>query len=250
MSLKVSVITVTFNSAATIGQTILSVINQTYSNIEYIVIDGQSTDGTLSIIEKYRQRISKVISEKDEGLYDALNKGIDAATGDVIAILHSDDFYTGTRVVEEYVKVFERENCDAVYADLYYVQKENSEKITRKWKSGKYAKGAFLRGWMPPHPTFFVRKYVYEKYGKFDTGFWTSADYELMLRFIHRFGIKVAYLPHFTVKMRAGGQSNVSVKNRISANMEDRRAWKVNNLRPRFYTLYLKPLRKILQFLP
>jgi glycosyltransferase involved in cell wall biosynthesis len=249
MSLKVSVITVTFNSATTIGQTILSVIDQTYSNIEYIIVDGQSTDGTLATVEKYRHRISKVISEKDEGLYDAINKGIDAATGDIIAILHSDDFYTGPSVVEEYVKVFEREKCDAVYADLYYVLKENSEKIVRKWKSGEYSQGAFLRGWMPPHPTFFVRKHVYEKYGKFNTDFWTSADYELMLRFIHRFGIKVAYLPRVTVKMRAGGQSNVSVKNRVAANIEDRRAWKVNNVRPKFYTLYLKPLRKILQFL-
>jgi glycosyltransferase involved in cell wall biosynthesis len=249
MSLKVSVITITYNSAETLEQTILSVTNQTYNNIEYIIVDGKSTDSTLSIVEKHKDKISKVISEKDKGLYDALNKGIDLATGDIIAILHSDDFYINENVIQKYVDVFTKQNCEAVYSDLYYVDRKNTDKITRKWKSGNYKPGSFLNGWMPPHPTFFVKKELYSEFGKFNLDFKTAADYELMLRFIHKNKIKLGYLPEYTVKMRVGGQSNESVKNRVNANMEDRKAWEVNGLKPRFYTLWLKPLRKISQFL-
>jgi glycosyltransferase involved in cell wall biosynthesis len=245
---KISIITVTYNSAATLEETILSVISQNYPDIEYIIVDGESTDGTIQIAEKYKSSISKIIREKDKGLYDALNKGIDAASGDIIGILHSDDFYTSTDVVRAYAKVFDEKNCDAVYADLYYVNRNNTSKIVRTWKSGKYHKGSFLNGWMPPHPTFFVRRHIYEKYGKFNLELKSAADYELMLRFIHRHQISLQYLPQFTVKMRAGGKSNESVKNRVNANLEDRRAWEINGLEPKFYTLYLKPLRKLLQF--
>ncbi len=226
----------------------LSVLNQTYDNIEYIIIDGGSTDGTLSIVEKYRNKINKVISEKDKGLYDALNKGIDAATGDVIGFLHSDDFYTSNDVILSYVETFARTNADAVYSDLYYVDKYNTTKIIRKWTSGTYEKSSFINGWMPPHPTFFVKKNIYKQYGKFNLSFKSAADYELMLRFIERYKIKIAYLPYFSVKMRVGGKSNITIKNRLNANIEDRKAWSVNGLRPRFYTLYLKPFRKLLQF--
>jgi glycosyltransferase involved in cell wall biosynthesis len=246
--LKISIITVTYNSASTLEQTIQSVIGQTYPSIEYIVVDGGSTDDTIKITGKYRSGISKFVSEKDKGLYDALNKGIDLATGDVIAILHSDDFYIDNAVIEKYVKVFEDEGCDAVYSDLYYVDKNKTDKTIRKWKSGTYKKNAFLYGWMPPHPTFFVKKEIYLKYGKFNLDFKSAADYELMLRFIHKHKIRLSYLPEFTVKMRMGGKSNVTVQNRINANLEDRKAWEVNGLKPKFYTLYLKPLRKILQF--
>ncbi|MEI8137966.1 MAG: glycosyltransferase family 2 protein [Bacteroidota bacterium] len=248
MNLKVSIITVTFNSAATLEQTILSITQQTYTNIEYIIVDGGSTDGTLEIIEKYKNKISKFISEKDNGLYDALNKGIDLATGDVIGILHSDDFYTDNNVVQKYVNTFIKNNSEAVYADLFYVDKDNTNKIIRKWKSGKHNPNSFLHGWMPPHPTFFVKREVYQKFGKFNLEFKHSADYELMLRFIHKNKIKINYLHEFTIKMRVGGQSNFSIQNRIRANTEDREAWKVNDLKPRFYTSYLKPLRKISQF--
>lgn len=246
--MKVSIITVTYNSVATVEQTLRSVIGQAFDNIEYIIIDGASTDGTLEIINKYKSNISKIVSEKDKGLYDALNKGIKLATGDVIGILHSDDFYIHNNVLRDYVNVFEKQKCDAVYSDLYYVKAEDTNKIVRKWKSGMYKPGAFLNGWMPPHPTFFVKKTVYEKHGLFNTSFKTAADYELMLRFIHKYNIHLAYLPEYTVKMRVGGKSNASVKNRVNANLEDRKAWEVNELKPRFYTLYLKPLRKILQF--
>ncbi len=246
--MKISIITITFNSAATLEQTILSVIGQTYKNVEYIVVDARSTDDTLKITEKYKSNISKLLSEKDEGLYHALNKGIELATGDVVGILHSDDFYITKDVIQNYVAVFEKEKCDAVYADLFYVDKDNTDKILRKWKSGNYNETSFKNGWMPPHPTFFVKREMYQNFGKFNTEFKTAADYELMLRFILKNKIKIAYLPQFTVKMRIGGKSNVTVKNRVNANLEDRKAWEINGLKPRFYTLFLKPLRKIFQF--
>lgn len=246
--MKISIITITFNSAATIEQTINSVLEQTYPEIEYIIVDGGSTDDTLKIIEKYKAGIAKFISEKDNGLYDALNKGISMATGDVIGILHSDDFYIDKNVIEKYAGKFIKTNADAIYSDLFYVDKDNTNKIIRKWKSGNHKPNSFLHGWMPPHPTFFVKRAVYQKFGKFNLDFKHSADYELMLRLIHKNKIRVDYLHEFTIKMRVGGQSNVSVQNRINANKEDRKAWKVNGLKARFYTSYLKPLRKVLQF--
>lgn len=247
--MKISIITVTYNSAATLEETILSVINQSYNNIEYIIVDGKSSDSTLSIIDKYKSRIAKFISEKDNGIYDALNKGIQMASGDVIGILHSDDFYTSNDIIQKIAARFENEKCDALYGDLLYVSKDNTNKIIRKWKAGELNSHSFLFGWMPPHPTFFVKKEVYEKHKAFNLDFKTSADYELMLRLLYKHKIKTAYLPEYLVKMRMGGQSNVTTKNRILANLEDRKAWEVNGLKPYFFTLFFKPLRKISQFL-
>lgn len=247
--LKVSIITTTYNSASTIEDTLRSVTSQDYGNIEYIIIDGLSKDNTLEIVNKYKNKISKVISEKDTGIYDALNKGIDAASGDIVALLHSDDFYIDNHVVSKIVECFEKNNCDGVYANLYYVDKDNANKIVRKWRSGKYRHGKFLNGWMPPHPAFFVKKSCYEKFGKFNLALRSAADYELMLRFIHKNKISLAYLDEYVVKMRTGGQSNASVQNRLKANQEDREAWRINGLKPRIYTLTFKPLRKIIQFI-
>jgi glycosyltransferase involved in cell wall biosynthesis len=247
--MKVSVITVTFNSAATVEDTLLSVERQSHADIEHVVVDGGSTDGTLEIIGRHREHIAKLITGPDHGIYDALNKGIAAATGEVIGILHSDDIYADKEVVADYVSVFKKENCAAVYADLHYVDRRDPGRIIRRWKSGRYSRKAFLNGWMPPHPTFFVRREAFARYGNFSTELRTAADYELMLRFLFRHNISVGYLPRCTVKMRAGGASNVSLRARINANLEDRMAWKMNGLRPRFYTLFLKPLRKIFQFL-
>jgi glycosyltransferase involved in cell wall biosynthesis len=247
--LKISIITVTFNSAETIEKTIQSVISQSYKNLEYIIVDGKSTDETLAIIETYKSHITKIVSEKDNGLYDALNKGIALATGDIIGILHSDDFYTDTNVLQLYADTFSKNKLDAVYSDLYYVDRINTAKIIRKWKSGSYKANSFLYGWMPPHPTFFVKSDCYKKFGNFNLQFKSAADYELMLRFIHKNKINITYLQYFTVKMRVGGKSNASVTNRVNANIEDRKAWEINNLKPYFFTLYFKPLRKIIQFL-
>lgn len=248
MNPKVSIITVCYNSERTIEDTLQSVINQSYPNIEYIVIDGISTDKTLSIINKYKDKITTILSEKDNGIYDAINKGIRLATGDIIANLNSDDFYIDNNVITDVVATFEKEKTDTLYADLYYVDAFDTNKIVRYWKSKQYQEGLFLKGWMPPHPTFFVKKEVYQQYGLFDLQFKSAADYEIMLRFIHRFKTSIAYLPRVIVKMRVGGVSNASLKNRIKANQEDRKAWKVNGLKPHAFTLIFKPLSKLFQF--
>lgn len=246
--MKISIITVTYNSAATLEATLASVASQDYKDIEYIIVDGLSSDNTLEVISKYKQRVAKVVSEKDNGIYDALNKGIALATGDVIGILHSDDFYVHDKVISRIAEEFDR-GADSVYADLQYVSRDNTAKVIRHWRSGNYREGIFLAGWMPPHPTFFVRKWCYDKYGSFNTILKSAADYELMLRMLHKHKISTAYIPEVIVKMRVGGKSNASLMNRINANREDRLAWKLNGLEPGLLTLTFKPLSKIRQFL-
>ncbi len=201
----------------------------------------------MHIVNQYKDKITTLVSEKDNGLYDALNKGIALATGDIIGILHSDDFYTTNTVIAHIIETITKHNADAAYADLYYVDKNDTNIVFRKWKSGNYKQGLFLNGWMPPHPTFFAKRKCYEEFGSFNLNLVSAADYELLLRFIHKHKIKLAYLPEFIIKMRVGGKSNVSLYNRLRANNEDRKAWKLNGLTPRFYTLYFKPLRKIIQ---
>jgi glycosyltransferase len=247
--MKVSIITISYNSAETIEDTIKSVVSQDYPNIEYIIIDGASKDETLTIVGQYKDKIAKVISEKDKGIYDAMNKGVDHATGDIIGILNSDDYYYDESVISEVVRLFEQEQTDGLYADLVYVDRADPDRVIRYWKSGSYKDGKFLRGWMPPHPTFFVKREVYEKYGLYSTDLRSAADYEFMLRVIHKHKISLSYMPRILTKMRVGGMSNVSLKNRWRANMEDRRAWKINGLKPKWYTLTVKPLSKLLQFL-
>jgi len=246
---RVSIITVCFNSAKTIEDTIKSVLTQTYKNIEYIIIDGGSTDNTLEIIQQYKDDIAVIVCEKDNGLYDAINKGIGLATGEIVANLNSDDFYIDNNVIGDVVAKFEQEKTALLYSDLYYVEAENTDKVTRYWKSGIYTKGAFYKGWMPPHPTFFVKKEVYDKYGVFNLQLKSAADYEIMLRFIHKYECTVSYLNRVTVRMRVGGVSNASLANRIKANREDKLAWKINGLKPKPFTFILKPLSKISQFL-
>ncbi|MFN8356529.1 MAG: glycosyltransferase family 2 protein [Spirosomataceae bacterium] len=246
--MKVSIITVCFRAEKTIEECILSVLEQTYSPIEYIIIDGASTDGTLAIIQSFGGQITKVISEPDRGIYDAMNKGIQIATGDIIGILNADDVYAHKYAIEHVVNTFSQTKSQAVYADLVYMD-ASLQRVTRYWKSGSYHDGDFLLGWMPPHPTFFVKKEVYKHYGNFRTDLKIAADYELMLRFIHKHGIQVAYLSDILVKMREGGISNASLGNRFDALKEDKLAWEVNGLKPFFYTHWFKPLRKVTQFL-
>ena len=246
--MKISVITVAYNSSATIRDTIESVLAQNYPDFEYILVDGQSTDNTLDIIRSYAHANIRWISEPDKGIYDAMNKGLKMATGDIIGILNSDDFYSDSEVLAKIARTFTEQQVDSVYSDLVYVDEKDTTKLVRYWKSGAYKEGSFLTGWMPPHPTFFVRRQVYEQYNPFDVRLKSAADYELMLRFIHKFKISVAYIPEILVKMRAGGKSNASLKNRLRANREDRLAWEYNMLTPRLYTLLLKPLRKVVQF--
>lgn len=247
--MKVSLITVSYNSEDTIEETFLSVFSQKGVDLEYIVIDGGSRDRTLAIIEKHRDKIDHFLSEKDNGIYDAMNKGLKMATGDVIGILNSDDVLAGETILGDLVSAFEKSNADGLYGDLVYVGRDDLSKVSRKWVSGNYLDGDFKKGWMPPHPTFYVKKEVYEKYGLFNLNFSSAADYEIMLRFIHKHKISITYLPKVMVKMRQGGKSNASFSNRLKANREDRKAWEVNGLKPGPFTLLFKPLSKLSQFI-
>lgn len=246
--MKISIITATYNSAATVGDTLDCVREQLYHDIEHIIVDGRSSDNTLEIVSKF-PHVAKIISEKDKGIYDAMNKGIGMATGDVIGILNSDDMYTDSRVLSDVAEAFEDPRIMTVYANLQYVHADNTSKVLRTWNSGPYREKNFYYGWMPPHPTFFVRKEVYERAGLFNLDLRSAADYELMLRVLVKYGFSTHYISRVIVKMRAGGMSNASLGNRLRANKEDRLAWKLNDLEPYFFTLYIKPLRKIHQFI-
>jgi glycosyltransferase len=244
---RISIVTATYNSAATVRQTLLSIRDQDYPQVEHIIIDGLSKDDTLKIVGEF-PHVARLISEKDGGIYDAMNKGIAIASGDIIGILNSDDVYMDNRVLSLIAGIFADDRVEACYADLQYVREDDTEKVLRTWKSGKFRRQAFYWGWMPPHPTFFVRADVYRKVGHFDTRLRSSADYELMLRILVKNGMTAKYIPQVIVKMRAGGMSNASFWHRLRANKEDRQAWKMNGLRPYFFTLLVKPIRKIPQF--
>ena len=246
--MKVSVITATFNSAATLTDTLSSVRDQTYPLVEHLIIDGGSKDNTMEIVAGF-PHVKQICSEKDRGIYDAMNKGVKRATGDIVGILNSDDFYASENVLREVVDTFQQSGCDAVYGDLQYVDKDDVSKIVRYWRSGPYQHGAFKWGWMPPHPSFFVRRALYDRFGFFNLDMETAADYELMLRMIHKEGASLQYLPNVLVKMRTGGASNASLASRLKANTDDRKAWEINGVKPYWFTLYLKPIRKITQFI-
>jgi glycosyltransferase involved in cell wall biosynthesis len=245
--MKISIITATYNSAATLKDTLSCIQRQDHPDIEHILVDGGSTDDTLKIASGF-PHISKVISGKDKGIYDAMNKGLGIATGDVVGILNSDDIYTDDGILSLIAAAFADPAVRTSYADLQYVHPGDLDKIIRTWRTGSFKKRSFYYGWMPPHPTFFVRKEVYDQVGIFDISLRSAADYELMLRILLRHGIPALYIPRVIVKMRAGGVSNASLKNRVRANKEDRLAWKINGLEPYFFTLLMKPLRKLPQY--
>jgi glycosyltransferase involved in cell wall biosynthesis len=245
---KISIITPTYNSAGTIRDTLDSIAAQDHPDIEHIVVDGGSTDETLDIVASYTH-VAKLITGKDEGIYDAMNKGIRVATGDIVGILNSDDVYTDSRVLGDVAAAFADPAVKTAYADLQYVDPVDLGKVRRHWSSGSFKRRNFYYGWMPPHPTFFVRRSVYEKAGVFNLILRSAADYELMLRILVKLQITAHYIPRVIVKMRAGGASNASLLHRLRGNKEDRMAWKLNGLKPYFFTLYLKPLRKIHQFI-
>jgi glycosyltransferase involved in cell wall biosynthesis len=245
--MKISVITVCLNAARTIADTIQAIRSQNHPNIEYIVVDGGSTDETLAIIAENRDVISVLVTGPDKGMYDAANKGIKLASGTIVGMLNADDFYADENVLSDVARAFAK-GSDAVYGDLHYVDRERPEMIRRNWVSGLYDRKNFLSGWMPPHPTFFISRSAYETFGMFRSDFKSAADYELMLRMLYKHSLKPAYIDRVLVKMRVGGKSNVSIANRIRANREDRNAWNVNGLRPAWYTLYLKPLSKVGQY--
>ena len=205
--MKISIITVSFNSAQTICDSIDSVLSQNYENIEYIIIDGESTDGTIDLINGYDDRVSKFISEPDTGIYDAMNKGISLATGDIVGILNSDDFYIDEFVIEKVIKEFDEQGVDSVYADLVFVNPKNLEKTVRHYDSSQFNPSRFAYGWMPAHPTFFVKKKAYDKYGVFRTDLKIGADFDILVRFLYTHGISYSYIQEVLVKMRVGGVS-------------------------------------------
>lgn len=246
--MTISIITATYNSAATVRDTLTSVAGQQGVQVEHIIVDGLSRDNTLEIVKDFAH-VAKVVSEKDKGIYDAMNKGISLATGDIVGILNSDDFYNSPAVLAEVMRLFNDPSIDVVYGDLQYVKQDDVSMVTRHWKSGHYKRKYFYYGWMPPHPTFFVRRSIYDKVGVFNTDLRSAADYEMMLRILVRHNAKAGYIPQVLVKMRAGGMSNATLKNRLRANREDRKAWALNDLQPFFFTVWLKPVRKIFQFI-
>lgn len=249
--MKISIITTSYNSGKTIADTIESVIAQNLLDLEYIIIDGASTDNTKEIVEKYTNKLNiEFFSEKDDGIYDAMNKGVKMATGEIVGVLNSDDFYYNGDVLSKINKVFEENpDIDAVYGDLVYVDNEDISKQTRYWEAGEYDEKKLNYGWIIPHPTLFLRRKVYEKDNKiFDTSFSLAADYEFILRQLKINKIKVKYLPEIFVTMRDGGSSASSLKQRIKGWTELGRAWKVNSLKtPRFFILR-RVLNKIKQF--
>lgn len=245
--MKVSIITATYNSERTIKDTLASVRQQTYKDVEHIIIDGASKDRTITLLNLYGHQ-GPMLSEQDNGIYDAMNKGVAMAGGDIVGILNSDDFYSNNQVIEKVVKAFEVLDCDAVYGDLVFIDSKQTNKVVRKWVAGNYDKKLFYNGWMPPHPTVFIKREVYEKYGLFNLKFKSSSDYELLLRLMVLKNIKVGYIPQVLVHMRTGGQSTKSLSNRLSAHKEDYLAWLSNGITPKWYTLAMKPLSKLKQF--
>ena len=245
--MTVSVVTVTFNAAATVEDAVRSVVGQKGDfALDYHVVDGGSSDDTVEKVKAFGDRVACLTCEPDQGLYDAMNKGVARAAGDIIGILNADDMYADDSVIADVVRTFKETDADGVYADLDYVDAEDGHTVTRQWRSGEPRD--FRKGWMPPHPTLFVKRELYEQHGLFNLQLRSAADYELMLRFFHFRGAELAYLPRTTVKMRAGGQSNASLGNRIKANAEDAKAWRLNGVAPPPLLRLQKPLRKLRQF--
>jgi glycosyltransferase len=243
--MKVSIIVSVFNNKNTIAAAINSIISQDYDDIECIVVDAGSIDGTIEIIKGFADRINTFISEPDKGIYDGLNKGVSLATGDVIAFLHSDDAYADRSIISAVVDQFDI-NIQGVYGDLLYTDKVDMDKIFRYWKSCDFSPSLLSKGWMPPHPTLFLRREVYQKYGTFDTSFKIASDYDFMLRIL-KDNIVVKYLPQVVYKMRVGGESNRSIKNILNKSKEDLRAMRKNEINNPFFALFYKNMSKIMQ---
>ncbi len=246
--MKVSIITVTYNSEKYIADCIASVRKQTYGNIEHIIVDGKSTDNTLKIIQKNSSSIAHWISETDRGMYDAINKGIKMASGDIIGVLNSDDMLASADVIMDIVACFDEKKIDSVYGDLVYVDPANPQRVMRYWKGLPYKRSRFTYGWMPAHPTFYIRRELIDRFGGYENHYYTAADYEFMARYLYGHKISSCYLSKMIVKMRNGGVSNSSIYRRLRANRRDYLAMKINKIPLAFLVSILKPLIKIPQY--
>jgi len=246
--MKISVITVTYNSAATLRDTLKSVQEQGYTNVEHILVDGASTDGTVDIIKSF-PHVKKWISEKDSGLYDAINKGIAMAEGDVIGILNSDDFFPDPHVLSKIARAFGENDVDAIYGDIAFVRPENTGKIIRLYSSAKFTPRRFAYGYMPAHPSFYAKRACYREFGCYKHDYKIAADYELLMRFIYRHGIRYAYIPEILVYMRTGGVSNKNIFSRYTLNKEIVKACRENGVRTNMAILLFKYLNKIFEYI-
>ena len=245
--MKITVITVAYNSAATIADTLRSVAGQTHPNIEHIVIDGASSDGTVALVREHASPTTTLLSEPDRGIYDAMNKGLQLATGDLVGFLNADDMLAGPNAVASLAAAASHAEADVVYGDLSYVRKDRPTEVLRYWSSGAFDADRLRYGWMPPHPTFYVRRSALKSFGPFDLQFRIAADYDFMLRYLGRPGIRVAYVPEVLVHMRAGGASNRSMRAMMQKSREDLAALKKNRVGG-VATLLCKNARKLPQF--
>jgi glycosyltransferase involved in cell wall biosynthesis len=241
---KISIITVCFNSADTVEGTIRTVLDQTHGDVEHVIVDGGSTDGTLDILAKYRDRIDTIVSEPDEGIYDAMNKGIRLATGQMVGCLNADDIYADENVIADVAVAVESNAYEGVYGDLVYVPRDDPGKVLRYWKAGEYLPRAFHVGWVPPHPTFFCRRSLFERFGYYNALYRIAGDFELMLRLIEKHRIRVGYIPRPLVRMRVGGRAN-TIRGMVRGNREILNAFAINGLKPSLRFFWQKPFVKI-----
>lgn len=246
--MRVSIITVTLNSGRYLSDCIESVRNQSHEDIEYIIVDGRSEDDTHEIIAKNRDIISHFISEPDRGMYDAINKGIKIATGDIIGVLNSDDMFATPDSISTIVSTFERCATDTVYGDLVYVMPDDTDIVTRYWKGKEFKRGNFRKGWMPAHPTFYIRRDLIQQFGLYENHFYTAADYEFMARYLYKHRCSATYIEEIMVKMRSGGASNGNLKRRLRANRRDFLAMRKNRIPFAFFVSIFKPLSKLHQY--
>tara|TARA_B100001287_G_C22653282_1_gene516326 strand:+ start:904 stop:1641 length:738 start_codon:yes stop_codon:yes gene_type:complete len=241
---RISIITISFNSENSISDTFYSVKSQSYNQYEYLLIDGASKDGTLNVANK-QDHISKIISEPDKGIYDAMNKGIKNSTGDIIGFLNSDDTFNDENSLQHIVNAFDK-NTDCVFGDLVFTDK--NENIMRVWKGSEFKKGAFNKGWMPAHPTFYCRRSIYEKLGLYDDSFKIAGDFELMIRFLEKNNIRSKYVPLTLVNMKVGGVSNNRIKSKLDILREEFRAFDQNNIQVNKLSYILYKAKKIKEF--
>ena len=246
--MRISIITVCLNSADTIGDALESVGRQTFQEVEHIVVDGVSSDGTQGIVSAFSPPVARLISEPDRGLYDAMNKGIVAATGDIIGYLNSDDVYADSDVLQKVVRLFADQNVDACYGDLVYVKQDDLYRVVRYWRSRPYSPGLVERGWMPAHPTFFVRRSILQKLGGFDIRYHYQSDYELMVRLFLKERISAVYIPEVLVRRRTGGHTNRSIQNIVKGNLEAYRACRENGIRVSPLFILQKMVSRLPQF--
>lgn len=245
--MKISIITITYNSAATLATTLESVAAQDYQDIEHIIVDGLSKDNTMEIVKQF-PHVSKWVSEKDKGLYDALNKGIQMATGDVVGLIHSDDFLASKDAVSKIVKAFQEHNTDSIIGDISFVNPDNLKKVVRHYSSKNWKPSKFAKGYMPAHPAFYCKRDLFEKYGYYKMGYKIAADYELLIRFLYTHNVSYKYIPETIVFMRTGGTSNENFKSRYILNQEIVRACKENGINTSMTKLSFKYLNKIFEY--